>query len=45
MFCRELATHHNEVRLLTGPLFLPQATTDGQGNDKNFVHYEVCNHT
>ena len=36
MFCRELATQYSEVRLLTGPLFLPQA--DGQ---KNFIHYEV----
>lgn len=42
MFCRELAAHYHEVRVLTGPLFLPQATnTNGQENDKSFVHYEV----
>ena len=41
IFCRELAIYHGEIRLLTGPLFVPQSTTNGAENDKHFVHYEV----
>ena len=41
IFCRELAAHYHEVRLITGPLFLPQDSNDGEEKEKNFVDYEV----
>jgi len=41
LYCRELTARHKEVRVFSGPLFLPQAS-DGKGNnEKKFVRYEV----
>ena len=41
IFCRELAARYHEVRLITGPLFLPQDNNDEEEKDKSFIHYEV----
>ncbi|XP_022083212.1 nuclease EXOG, mitochondrial-like [Acanthaster planci] len=39
-YCRELAEKYEEVRVITGPLFLPE-TSEGDTQSSRFVKYEV----
>ena len=38
MFCRDLTADYDEVRVISGPLFLPEEDKD---SGKSFVKYEV----
>ena len=39
IYCRNLAKEYDEVRVISGPLFLPEEKKDG----KRYVQYQVIN--